>query len=153
MALVKCQECHHQVSDKAVTCPHCGYPLASNITARRTDQIAANNNETNLSAKWAKRSLACFALSIAWLVILWIISNQMNANARAQGKEWFIFPPGYNTAMVGFWGAIFVGVPISTVLAIIGITRIKYDRRLSFVALTPCILVWLWLGVALLLGK
>lgn len=27
MALISCPECHGSVSDKAVVCPHCGYPL------------------------------------------------------------------------------------------------------------------------------
>lgn len=27
MALLKCPECTHDVSDKALTCPHCGYPM------------------------------------------------------------------------------------------------------------------------------
>lgn len=27
MALIKCPECDLQVSDKAISCPHCGYPL------------------------------------------------------------------------------------------------------------------------------
>lgn len=30
MALITCPECHGQVSDKATTCPHCGYPIAIN---------------------------------------------------------------------------------------------------------------------------
>lgn len=25
--LMKCPECEPQVSDKAISCPHCGYPL------------------------------------------------------------------------------------------------------------------------------
>ena len=25
--LIKCPECSLQVSDKAINCPHCGYPL------------------------------------------------------------------------------------------------------------------------------
>ena len=29
MALLKCPECTHDVSDKATTCPHCGYPMNS----------------------------------------------------------------------------------------------------------------------------
>lgn len=29
MALLKCPECLHDVSDKAMTCPHCGYPVNS----------------------------------------------------------------------------------------------------------------------------
>lgn len=27
MALLKCPECRHDVSDKAITCPNCGYPM------------------------------------------------------------------------------------------------------------------------------
>ena len=27
MSLTKCPECNLQVSDKAIACPHCGYPL------------------------------------------------------------------------------------------------------------------------------
>ena len=27
MALIQCPECELQVSDKALSCPHCGYPL------------------------------------------------------------------------------------------------------------------------------
>lgn len=33
--LVKCPECELQVSDKASTCPHCGYPMQPNIKARK----------------------------------------------------------------------------------------------------------------------
>lgn len=29
MALLKCPECQHDVSDKATACPHCGYPINS----------------------------------------------------------------------------------------------------------------------------
>ena len=32
--LTKCPECDLQVSDKAINCPHCGYPLKSNGTKR-----------------------------------------------------------------------------------------------------------------------
>lgn len=28
--LIKCRECELQVSDKALSCPHCGYPLKAN---------------------------------------------------------------------------------------------------------------------------
>ena len=29
MALIKCPECNHEVSDKAVSCPHCGCPIST----------------------------------------------------------------------------------------------------------------------------
>jgi hypothetical protein len=31
MALIPCPECDQQVSDRAVWCPHCGFPVASEI--------------------------------------------------------------------------------------------------------------------------
>lgn len=34
MALIKCPECELQVSDKALSCPHCGYPMQSKKSAR-----------------------------------------------------------------------------------------------------------------------
>ena len=33
--LIKCPECELQVSDKAVSCPHCGFPLHPNIKPRK----------------------------------------------------------------------------------------------------------------------
>ena len=38
MALIKCPECGNQISDKATSCPHCGYPIAS------TKDNEINNN-------------------------------------------------------------------------------------------------------------
>ena len=35
MALIKCPECELQVSDKAITCPHCGYPLSIGCQSRQ----------------------------------------------------------------------------------------------------------------------
>lgn len=32
MAIIKCPECGHQISDKAPTCPHCGVEIAGKIT-------------------------------------------------------------------------------------------------------------------------
>ncbi|MCD8119683.1 MAG: tyrosine-type recombinase/integrase [Lachnospiraceae bacterium] len=33
--LIQCPECELQVSDKTITCPHCGYPLQPNIIKQR----------------------------------------------------------------------------------------------------------------------
>ena len=35
MALIKCPECELQVSDKALSCPHCGYPLKESAEHKR----------------------------------------------------------------------------------------------------------------------
>lgn len=34
--LIKCPECELQVSDKAIACPHCGYPLRPDVKPHRT---------------------------------------------------------------------------------------------------------------------
>ena len=34
MALLKCPECKHDVSDKATACPHCGYPMNSSTSTK-----------------------------------------------------------------------------------------------------------------------
>ena len=39
MALIKCPECDLQVSDKALSCPHCGYPMASAPRKKYTKQV------------------------------------------------------------------------------------------------------------------
>ena len=31
MAIIKCPECRHDVSDKAKTCPNCGVDIAGNV--------------------------------------------------------------------------------------------------------------------------
>lgn len=33
MALIKCNECGHDVSDRASACPHCGFPVAVSAIA------------------------------------------------------------------------------------------------------------------------
>lgn len=35
MALIKCPECKLQVSDKALSCPHCGYPIDKTVIQQR----------------------------------------------------------------------------------------------------------------------
>lgn len=31
MSLISCPECNRKISDKAVSCPHCGFPLNNNV--------------------------------------------------------------------------------------------------------------------------
>ena len=42
MALVKCSECGKRISDKAVSCPNCRYPIATN---------------TKLNLQWVPRQI------------------------------------------------------------------------------------------------
>lgn len=45
MALINCPECKKQISDKATSCPHCGFPLSShNSTNEGNDEINSKSN-------------------------------------------------------------------------------------------------------------
>lgn len=46
MALIKCPECSKEVSDKAKTCPHCGYPLTNN---KKTNTVLVNGTKYDIS--------------------------------------------------------------------------------------------------------
>lgn len=55
MALIKCPECGQEVSDKAVQCPRCAYPIATNYsdgTVRiRLESIQYNAYTQRVTAK------------------------------------------------------------------------------------------------------
>ena len=60
MALVNCPECGNEISDKAQSCPKCGYPIACIIKKERFKRIFdpssfSGANITN--AKYTKLSL------------------------------------------------------------------------------------------------
>jgi hypothetical protein len=38
MALIKCEECEHSISDKAQSCPQCGYPSKENVMTRKREK-------------------------------------------------------------------------------------------------------------------
>lgn len=54
MALINCPECKHSISDKASSCPQCGYPMTQHINEKlQTDssfqeQLDANKEKTHL---------------------------------------------------------------------------------------------------------
>ena len=46
--LMKCPECELQVSDKAIDCPHCGYPLKKD--SRQPRKQRRNSQKRKLKA-------------------------------------------------------------------------------------------------------
>lgn len=49
--LIKCPECNRQVSDQAISCPHCGYPLKKDTN----NEVKEENNETSNLVRIAER--------------------------------------------------------------------------------------------------
>lgn len=44
MAIIQCPECHRDISDKALSCPHCGYPLDENTTQVPAPKLIEEGN-------------------------------------------------------------------------------------------------------------
>lgn len=55
MALIKCPECNESVSEKANSCPHCGYPLKPEVTPIQYELEKDQNTVSSAGAKflWA----------------------------------------------------------------------------------------------------
>jgi len=56
MSLIKCSECGKEISDKAVTCPHCGSPVILMDTESQQDE--AGNTRSAYAGKTAMDELA-----------------------------------------------------------------------------------------------
>ena len=66
MALIKCPECNRDVSDKAATCPHCGYPLGRIAPGPRPVQVIEQTGR-----RWkALRALGWFLILAGVAVVL-----------------------------------------------------------------------------------
>ena len=64
MALIKCTECGHDVSDRASVCPNCGCPISSGVPERRYDVIEQNNAHGNGDGKKPNKWLYVIAVLI-----------------------------------------------------------------------------------------
>jgi len=52
VALIECPECIREISDKAATCPNCGFPIANHLKS-----IAKESKTTNTEDDWKKFKL------------------------------------------------------------------------------------------------
>lgn len=44
--LIACPECAHEVSDRAVACPRCGFPIATHVAEQRAAEAATTERAT-----------------------------------------------------------------------------------------------------------
>lgn len=77
MALIKCPECEREISDKAVSCPHCGMP----IRAVTTDSEPKANNHTK--KKGAHKYAIVATVAVALIAFFVAISS---GSLGAEGK-------------------------------------------------------------------
>jgi len=94
MALIKCKECGHEVSDKASTCPNCGCPIEKGFVCKEcgnpistTDAICPNCGcpikENNSGFKW-KKSFVAFAVLLSFIGGCYGIWSVLNDNTTKE---------------------------------------------------------------------
>lgn len=74
MALIKCPECSKNISDKSITCIHCGYPLNLIINSESVSSKEEKEEKT-LSSKNKKSVLLFLAAILALVVVAVSISS------------------------------------------------------------------------------
>ena len=105
MALIRCPECGKEISDKAASCPNCGYPVKENSNFDQIDNtyydgyenkylsgIDKPSNEKVKNSKAKKLKLYGITdLIIGILLFLVIITSDGNiaGNMRMMGAAWF----------------------------------------------------------------
>lgn len=88
MSLIKCEECGKEVSDKARSCPNCGYTLnenIKNIDAQNVNSDITNDKGENFGLSLAGIICSFLGLSIIGL-IFGIISIGTNKNKSNTSK-------------------------------------------------------------------
>lgn len=75
MALMKCLECGNEVSDKAETCPHCGYKVPKNNFQNDGFVVNMNNSSYNVEKKKGSDASAYIGLGLSILSLLFGCCN------------------------------------------------------------------------------
>ena len=76
MALIKCKECGHDISDKATTCPKCGCPIDN-----QSNGLNVNIHKQNGSGrKWIIAVLSIIVLIAAVAIAFYVFSSENSNN-------------------------------------------------------------------------
>lgn len=75
MALIKCKECGHEVSDKSSTCPKCGCPIDN-----QSNSLNVNNKRNGSGRKWTIAVLSIIVLIAAVAIVFYVFSSENSNN-------------------------------------------------------------------------
>lgn len=83
MALIVCPECGNAVSDKAMRCPNCGFPL------REINNVSQSTNNSGASTTGKRRILIllCIVLLVALLIVLVVVINAIVASVGKANED------------------------------------------------------------------
>lgn len=102
MALISCADCAKEVSDKAVTCPHCGAPSAT--TEKSDDQESAVRFKW-----WLWLPLALIGLFFAFPYLAHTPAERAAISARADCER--VFPAERGRGCERVYGDTLLGNP------------------------------------------
>ena len=95
--LIQCPECGKEISDKAVSCPHCGYPIhqiqPQTVSAETNEVSAENESESSRSVPSKNNSTAKIAgliiagVLIVAAIVIWGILPALNKPAELSGDS------------------------------------------------------------------
>lgn len=160
MALIKCPECGHSVSDRAPRCPECGASIATTAqTAARTAQsetLALFDKEpkpTTLANAFSKQHIheACFSATIRnATIIMSVVAAAIFAARLLLVKpsdeyiiwDWYLYD--YFYLYNNFYIKIALGVGIAAILAaaVIAWRKDKTNTRLPlYIGIVTCLTV------------
>jgi hypothetical protein len=141
MALIKCNECGSEISDKATTCPKCGNPLHTSTDATTNTEVQEQvEKEVKIPSEekgtWAKTKLV---LGIISILLFFLITLQ----SCAAGLSNTLSENGSSSGSLGLYLAIFM-----LIAGIIGIVTRKSSGKGGTIAA----IVFYWLGALITVG-
>ena len=137
MALIKCPKCDKKISDKAESCPHCGYSFEK--------KVSNNGNLVNLKGKWNNKYFLVILLILVGGYFIFFnnpkenTSNNPNTELKPnangnyefnQNGKYFEFPTKYKV-YVDKDGSIYVGQNIDNQGALIPYIMIEKYKGYS----------------------
>ena len=141
MALINCNECNQQISDKATTCPYCGSPLNDKSTTAVDfiNELATSikEEETKYNAKFTSEQIE---------------------NHKLNTQEWWYKIPLFNlTKSSGVLGQIIIGTIIITLIGLFGLTgetiKAATPERLNLISLWTLVIYFPWFYISHTVSK
>lgn len=137
MALIKCPECDKKISDKAESCPHCGYSFEK--------KVSNNGNLVNLKGKWNNKYFLVILLILVGGYFIFFNNPKENTSSNPntelkpnangnyefnQNGKYFEFPTNYKV-YIDKDGSIYVGQNIDNQGALIPYIMIEKYKGYS----------------------
>ena len=103
MALTKCPECSQSVSTEAISCPHCGYPLRTDVTrVQKAAQKSAFVTDLQRETYRTEKNVEATVNLIFWIG-LGISAFLFVSGGLSFRKAYTVFAVGFFAAMIIGW--------------------------------------------------